>query len=191
MTDPADLSAAELLAAYAGRSLSPVEVTEAVIGRIEAWEPRLNALYAYDPDGARAAGEGIGGTLARRRGAAARRRALHDQGEHRDKGRARAARHGSARPRARHRGRASRRRGCARPAASSSPRRRCRITACSPRGSPASTSWRAIPGTCRRPPAAPRPGPERRQRPAMARCMSAPISAARSACRPAGAGSSG
>jgi aspartyl-tRNA(Asn)/glutamyl-tRNA(Gln) amidotransferase subunit A len=55
MTNPADLSAAELLAAYARRSLSPVEVTEAVIGRIEAWEPRLNALYAYDPGGARAA----------------------------------------------------------------------------------------------------------------------------------------
>jgi aspartyl-tRNA(Asn)/glutamyl-tRNA(Gln) amidotransferase subunit A len=55
MTDPADLSAAELLAAYAGRSLSPVEVTEAVIGRIEASEPRLNALFAYDPVGARAA----------------------------------------------------------------------------------------------------------------------------------------
>ena len=54
MTDLADLSAAEMLAAYAEGSLSPVAVTQAVIARIEAWEPRLNALYAYDPDGARA-----------------------------------------------------------------------------------------------------------------------------------------
>jgi len=54
MTDLADLSAAELLAAYRARSLSPVEVTEAVIARIAAWEPKLDALYAYDPEGARA-----------------------------------------------------------------------------------------------------------------------------------------
>lgn len=50
----ADLSAAELLAAYAGRRLSPVEVTEAVIARIAVCEPKLKALYAYDPDVARA-----------------------------------------------------------------------------------------------------------------------------------------
>lgn len=54
MTDLADLSAAELLSAYRGRSLSPVEVTEAVIARIAAWEPKLDALWAYDPDAARA-----------------------------------------------------------------------------------------------------------------------------------------
>lgn len=50
----ADLSATELLAAYAGRRLSPVEVTEAVIAWVEACEPKLKALYAYDPQGARA-----------------------------------------------------------------------------------------------------------------------------------------
>lgn len=55
MSDPADLSAVELLAAYRARSLSPVEVTEAVIARIAAWEPQLCALYAYDPAEARAA----------------------------------------------------------------------------------------------------------------------------------------
>jgi aspartyl-tRNA(Asn)/glutamyl-tRNA(Gln) amidotransferase subunit A len=55
MSDPVDLSAADLLAAYAEKTLSPVEVTEAVIARIEAREPELRALYAYDPDGARAA----------------------------------------------------------------------------------------------------------------------------------------
>lgn len=53
MTDLADLSATELLAAYRDRALSPVEVTEAVIARIAAWEPKLDALYAYDPEGAR------------------------------------------------------------------------------------------------------------------------------------------
>ncbi|MGO4735875.1 amidase [Bosea sp. 2KB_26] len=54
MTDLADLSATELLAGYAARTFSPVEVTEAVIARIAAWEPRLKALYAYEPDVARA-----------------------------------------------------------------------------------------------------------------------------------------
>ncbi|MCO5090689.1 amidase [Bosea sp. (in: a-proteobacteria)] len=52
MTDLADLSASELLAAYRARRLSPVEVTRAVIARIAAWEPHLNALWAYDPEGA-------------------------------------------------------------------------------------------------------------------------------------------
>jgi aspartyl-tRNA(Asn)/glutamyl-tRNA(Gln) amidotransferase subunit A len=52
MTDLADLSAAGMLAAFADGSLSPVAVTQAVIARIEAWEPRLCALYAYDPEGA-------------------------------------------------------------------------------------------------------------------------------------------
>lgn len=56
-SDLADLSAAELLAAYAGKRLSPVEVTEAVIARIEACEPKLNALYAFDPGAARAMAE--------------------------------------------------------------------------------------------------------------------------------------
>lgn len=55
MPSPADLSAVDLLAAYRSKTLSPVEVVEAVIGRIEAWEPRIKALYAYDPDAARAA----------------------------------------------------------------------------------------------------------------------------------------
>jgi len=49
----ADLSAAEMLAAYQSRQLSPVEVLEAVLQRIEAWEPRLCALYAADPEAAR------------------------------------------------------------------------------------------------------------------------------------------
>ncbi len=52
MTNPADLSAAELLDAYAAKSLSPVEVIRAVIERIDRLEPKLHALYAFDPDAA-------------------------------------------------------------------------------------------------------------------------------------------
>jgi aspartyl-tRNA(Asn)/glutamyl-tRNA(Gln) amidotransferase subunit A len=55
MTDEhlADLSAVDLVAAYAAKSLSPVEVVEAVTERIGQAEPVLNALYAYDPERAR------------------------------------------------------------------------------------------------------------------------------------------
>jgi aspartyl-tRNA(Asn)/glutamyl-tRNA(Gln) amidotransferase subunit A len=54
MTDLADLSAVDLLAAYERKELSPVAVTEAVLARIEAWEPTLMATYALDPEGAMA-----------------------------------------------------------------------------------------------------------------------------------------
>lgn len=52
MSDPADLSAIELLEAYRSKALSPVEVTQAVIARIEAREPKIKALYAYRPEAA-------------------------------------------------------------------------------------------------------------------------------------------
>jgi aspartyl-tRNA(Asn)/glutamyl-tRNA(Gln) amidotransferase subunit A len=55
MTAIHDLTAAEILAAYKTKKLSPVEVTDAVISRIGAWEPRLKALYAPDFEGARKA----------------------------------------------------------------------------------------------------------------------------------------
>ena len=55
MIEFADLSAVDMLRAFRSRELSPVEVTEAVIQRIALWEPSLKALYAYDPNGARAA----------------------------------------------------------------------------------------------------------------------------------------
>src|SRR5262245_50174237 len=55
MTALHDLTAAELLSAYKNRKLSPLEVADAVISRIEAWEPRLKALYAPDFEGARRA----------------------------------------------------------------------------------------------------------------------------------------
>lgn len=53
--DPADLGAVDLLDAYAARTVSPVEVVEAVTARIERAEPSLKALYAFDPERARKA----------------------------------------------------------------------------------------------------------------------------------------
>jgi len=55
MTALHDLSATQLVARYRERSLSPVEVTRAVLDRIAAWEPHLHATYALDPDAALAA----------------------------------------------------------------------------------------------------------------------------------------
>lgn len=49
------MTAGELLAAYKSKKLSPVEVVDAVIRRIEAWEPKLKALYAPDFGNARKA----------------------------------------------------------------------------------------------------------------------------------------
>ncbi|WP_053351801.1 amidase [Leucobacter musarum] len=45
---PASLDAAALSAHYADGSLSPSEVAEDVIARVEAREPELNALYLFD-----------------------------------------------------------------------------------------------------------------------------------------------
>ncbi|MBB4687157.1 amidase [Amycolatopsis jiangsuensis] len=53
MTGLADLTADELIAGYRARTFSPVEVTEAVLTRVEAREPELHALYAYDAASAR------------------------------------------------------------------------------------------------------------------------------------------
>jgi aspartyl-tRNA(Asn)/glutamyl-tRNA(Gln) amidotransferase subunit A len=47
-----ELGAGELLALYRSHQASPVEVTEAVIAHIQAWEPHLRATYAFDPEGA-------------------------------------------------------------------------------------------------------------------------------------------
>jgi aspartyl-tRNA(Asn)/glutamyl-tRNA(Gln) amidotransferase subunit A len=52
MAELYDLSAAELLAAYRSKALSPVEVTRAVLRHIGAWEPHLHATYALDADAA-------------------------------------------------------------------------------------------------------------------------------------------
>ena len=52
-TDPADLSARALLAAYASKTLSPVEVMDAVLARVARCEPKLAALWRLDGDKAR------------------------------------------------------------------------------------------------------------------------------------------
>ena len=54
MTEIHDLSAVELLRRYRAKTLSPTEVFSAVEQHIARWEPHLKALYAYDPDSARA-----------------------------------------------------------------------------------------------------------------------------------------
>ena len=82
-------------------------------------KPRAREAAGID----RALGEG-------RAARAARRRAGDHQGEHRHQGRAGAARHRGDAADARRRRTRRRRRGCARPARSSSPRPRCRTTAC-------------------------------------------------------------
>ena len=55
MTALHDLAATELVARFRERSLSPVEVTRAVLDRIAAWEPHLHATYALDAEAALAA----------------------------------------------------------------------------------------------------------------------------------------
>ena len=47
-----DLDALQVAAQYAAGGLSPVDVTRALLERIEAWEPRLNAMYRIDREGA-------------------------------------------------------------------------------------------------------------------------------------------
>lgn len=50
-----DLSAVDLIAGFRGRQFSPSEVLEDVLAHIAVWEPHIKALYAFDPEGARAA----------------------------------------------------------------------------------------------------------------------------------------
>ena len=110
-----DMTAADLLAAYKSRKLSPVDAVDAVIAHIEAWEPRLKALYAPDFEGARKEAKASAKRWQQGKPQGrARRRAHHHQGEHRDQGRAGAARHGGDASWCRRRPTRRRRRGCAR-----------------------------------------------------------------------------
>ena len=52
MTALHDLPAHELLAAYRQRTLSPVEVTQAVLAHIARWEPHIQATYLLRPEAA-------------------------------------------------------------------------------------------------------------------------------------------
>ena len=49
-----DLSATDLIAGFKARQFSPSEVLEDVFAHVAVWEPHIRALYAFDPDGARA-----------------------------------------------------------------------------------------------------------------------------------------
>src|SRR4030088_2301585 len=49
-----DLSAVDLIAGFRARQFSPSEVLEDVLTHIAVWEPHIKALFAFDPDGARA-----------------------------------------------------------------------------------------------------------------------------------------
>jgi aspartyl-tRNA(Asn)/glutamyl-tRNA(Gln) amidotransferase subunit A len=49
-----DLSAVDLIAGFRARQFSPTEVLEDVLAHIALWEPHIKALYAFDPDAARA-----------------------------------------------------------------------------------------------------------------------------------------
>jgi aspartyl-tRNA(Asn)/glutamyl-tRNA(Gln) amidotransferase subunit A len=48
-----DLGAVDLIAGFRAKQFSPSEVLEDVLAHVEAWEPHLKALYAFDPAGAR------------------------------------------------------------------------------------------------------------------------------------------
>lgn len=50
MTALHDLPATEMVAGYRAGTLSPVEVTQAVLAHIERWEPHLQALYLPRPE---------------------------------------------------------------------------------------------------------------------------------------------
>lgn len=52
MTDLHDLTAHELWMGYRTGRISPVETTRAALTRIEAWEPKINAMYITDAAGA-------------------------------------------------------------------------------------------------------------------------------------------
>ena len=49
-----DLGAVDLIAGYRAKQFSPSEVLDDVLAHIAVWEPHIKALYAFDPDGARA-----------------------------------------------------------------------------------------------------------------------------------------
>jgi aspartyl-tRNA(Asn)/glutamyl-tRNA(Gln) amidotransferase subunit A len=49
-----DLSAVDLIEGYRASQFSPLEVLDDVLAHVAVWEPHIKALYAFDPDGARA-----------------------------------------------------------------------------------------------------------------------------------------
>jgi aspartyl-tRNA(Asn)/glutamyl-tRNA(Gln) amidotransferase subunit A len=49
-----DLSAVDLIAGFRAKQFSPSEVLEDLLAHIAVWEPHIQALYAFDPEAARA-----------------------------------------------------------------------------------------------------------------------------------------
>jgi Asp-tRNA(Asn)/Glu-tRNA(Gln) amidotransferase A subunit family amidase len=52
MTAIHNLTAQALSSAYRSKELSPVEVAQAALARIPSWEPKINAMYVIDAEGA-------------------------------------------------------------------------------------------------------------------------------------------
>jgi aspartyl-tRNA(Asn)/glutamyl-tRNA(Gln) amidotransferase subunit A len=50
MSHPHELTARQMADAFRRRELSPLEVTRALLERIESWEPRINAMYRLSAD---------------------------------------------------------------------------------------------------------------------------------------------
>jgi amidase len=65
MTEPCDLSAVEARRLIGARKLSPAELVESCLARIEATNPAVNAIVALDTDGARREAAALGQKLAR------------------------------------------------------------------------------------------------------------------------------
>ncbi|MDY6964011.1 MAG: amidase, partial [Pseudomonadota bacterium] len=57
MNDLLTLTIREILGLYREKSLSPAEYWQAVEARIASVEPKVQALYLYDPEGARSQAE--------------------------------------------------------------------------------------------------------------------------------------
>ena len=66
MSDPAQLSLTQVAAAIRRRKLSSVELTRALLARIERWQPALNAFVRVEADEALAAAKAADRALARR-----------------------------------------------------------------------------------------------------------------------------
>ena len=65
MSDPAFMSLAEVAAAIAARKLSSVEATQALLARIEQWQPLLNAFVRVEADEALQAARDADAVLAK------------------------------------------------------------------------------------------------------------------------------
>ena len=65
MTDPALLSLTEIAESIRQRKISSVEATQALLTRIEQWQPVLNAFVRLDPEGALQAARKADAALAR------------------------------------------------------------------------------------------------------------------------------